>query len=82
MKDSDAVKLIVLCSIGSQLNALQEVITGTDYHEYPAFDDETCALLDAVYASVKDSNKMIQSYIESTGLDEKMINAIEGNYED
>lgn len=82
MKDSDAIKLITLFHIGSSLNTLEEVMADTYYHEYPVFDDEVCALLDAVYASVKDSNKMIQDYIASTGLDDTFTNAIEGKYED
>lgn len=82
MKDSDTLKLIVLITVSAQLRVALEQMEGIDYHDNSAFEDELCALLDAVYASVKDSNKMIQSYIESTGLDEKMINAIEGNYED
>ena len=82
MKDSDAVKLITLFHVGSSLNTLEEVMADTHYHEYPAFDDEVCALLDAVYASVKDSNKMIQDYITSTGLDDTFVNALEGKHED
>lgn len=82
MKDADAVELVLLYSIGGQLEALKEQIEGTDYHEYPALDDEVCALLDAVYASVEDSRNMIQCYITNTGLDDTFMNAIEVKHED
>lgn len=81
MKSVDAVKLVLLYGIGSQLKALKEQIEGTDYHEYPALDDEVCALLDAVYASVEDSRNMIQCYITNTGLDDTFMNALEGKHE-
>ena len=82
MKDSDAVELVLLYSIGSQLESLKEQIEDTDYHEYLALDDEVCALIDAVYASVEDSRNKILCYITNTGLDDTFMNAIEGKHED
>lgn len=82
MKNDDALKLMLLLMIGNQLEGLKEQLEDTDYHEYPVFDDKICALLDAVYASVKDSDKMIKDYITDIGLGDKLMSAIEGKNEE
>lgn len=81
MKDSDALQLIVLISIGAQLKSLKEQMADMDWG-HPAFSNGAQKVFEAIYSDIKDADDRIQDYFANTGLDDKMINLIEGKYED
>lgn len=82
MKNSDVLKLVLILMAVNHLEALKEQLENNDYHEYPALDDEFCALLDAVYTYTEDIRNMLQGYIEKTGLDKMLNNLINGKNEE